>query len=460
MAHYSTYIVAPNIKTNSTAIAQLKQGLSKAGVECHANPAINIVTAILLWVNEVPFEAIMEEVGKICLGYTKIIIVNYGNNISELFQWNLFKAGISDFIEWKDDTALITQLSAKIKRWAAIDSIIESKAIKEKMIGNSVTWRCFLRKVIEAAYFTTSNILLSGESGTGKELTAELIHITDQRKEKGELVLLDCTTIAPELSGSEFYGHEKGAFTNAIYTREGSFALAHNGTLFLDELGELPLTMQAGLLRVIQEKTYKRVGSNTWRNTNFRLVCATNKNLQKEITEGRFRQDLYFRVASAVFTLPPLSERREDIPELVRFFLRQELDVVAAPAIDQSVMNLLLNKDYPGNIRELKQLVTRIAARYSGEGCITPGDIPEEELPKQETLKVAWNNQAQSLQQAIRLAIAGGKDLSGIKNDMANLAMEIALEDCEGNLKLAARKLNVEVRTLQYIRKRNNGAAV
>ena len=135
--------------------------------------------------------------------------------------------------------------------------------------------------------------------------------------------------------------------------------------------------------------------------------------------------------------------------------LRQELKLVAAPEIDNTVMNYLVSRDYPGNVRELKQLMARIAMRYTGEGFISIGDIPEDELPDIQHLKQAWNQQQQSMQQSIRLAIASGKDLLKIKNDIAMLAMEIALEDCGGNLKLAARKLNVEVRTLQYIRKRN-----
>src|SRR5690606_31880967 len=136
------------------------------------------------------------------------------------------------------------------------------------------------------------------------------------------LVILDCSTIVPELAGSEFFGHERGAFTGALITREGAFALADGGTLFLDEIGELPLHLQVQLLRVIQEGTYKKVGSNTWKSTRFRLICATNRDLSEEVKKGRFRADLFYRIASWTFHLPPLRERKEDILPLALHFLK------------------------------------------------------------------------------------------------------------------------------------------
>lgn len=140
-----------------------------------------------------------------------------------------------------------------------------------------------LRRIVEVACFTTSPLLLEGESGTGKELVARLFHHLDPREGKRDLIVVDCTTIVPTLSGSEFFGHERGAFTGAMSAREGAFAAADRGTLFLDEIGELPLTMQAELLRVIQEGTYKWVGADHWRKTSFRLVCATNRDLEAEL---------------------------------------------------------------------------------------------------------------------------------------------------------------------------------
>lgn len=447
--------VLPAGKSHHAVMKKIQSSLESKGVDCCQQTAAGAKAVVLCWTEKEPVKTITEQLQELCTCTSKIILLAIQHIVPDLSKWQLVQAGAHDIISWKDDGSATDFIVARLKRWQLINDMIASDIVQQTMIGTSNTWKKFLGKVIEAAWFTQHDILLTGASGTGKEMTANLIHALDQRNDKGELVVLDCTTIVPELSGSEFYGHDKGAFTNAIYTRDGAFAQADNGSLFLDELGELPLTLQAGLLRVIQEKTYKRVGSNNWFKTNFRLICATNRNLKEEICKGHFREDLYYRVASSVFTLPSLEERREDIPELVRFFLRQELKTVVAPEIDNTVMNFLVSRPYPGNVRELKQLMARIAMRYTGEGFISIGDIPEDELPDIQQLKQAWNQQAGSLQQSIRLSIASGKDLMRIKNDIALLAMEIALEDCGGNLTLAARKLNVEVRTLQYIRKRN-----
>src|SRR5262249_51814424 len=154
------------------------------------------------------------------------------------------------------------------------------------LIGDSPAWRRLVRRIVEVARFTDAAVLITGETGTGKELVARLVHALDPRTTKRKLVLLDCTTIVPPLSGGAFFGHERGASTGATPTRDGAFALADGGTLFLDEVGELPLALQAELLRVVQEGTYKRVGSNEWRETQFRLVCATNRELLEHAADA------------------------------------------------------------------------------------------------------------------------------------------------------------------------------
>lgn len=439
----------------SPLLATIQKKLGNEGIDFVRQPE-EAGVAIVVWADKLSVEMVIDYLQPLALMDIKIVLLTVNKTLSDVVKWQLRQAGAHEVLEWTKGEEVLLHITARLKRWAHVDALLSQDLVRNNLIGESYTWKCFLRKVIETAFFTSNSVLLIGESGTGKEMTARLIHELDQRKEKGQLVLMDCTTVVPELSGSEFYGHEKGAFTNAVYTRDGAFAMADNGTLFLDELGELPLTMQAGLLRVIQEGMYKRVGSNTWRKTNFRLVCATNRNVKEEIVHGNFREDLYFRVASSVFIIPPLRNRREDIPELVRAFLRQELNTIVAPEMDGAIMNFLVHRNYPGNIRELKQLVSQIVMRYAGQGFITMGDMPEEECPTPQQLQGFTASPQSSLHQSIRLAIASGKDLSRIKNDIAHLAMEIALEDCGGNLKLAARKLNVEVRTLQYIRKKNN----
>jgi len=189
--------------------------------------------------------------------------------------WSLLRSGASDLVRWDDRDPPARAIAARLERWAEIERLMRSDAIRRTLIGDSPNWIVVLRQVVEVAAFTQTSILLTGESGTGKELIARMIHGLDQRPGKGPFVVLDCTTVVPTLSGSEFFGHERGAFTGAVATRDGAFARANGGTLFLDEVGELPLTLQAELLRVIQEGMYKRVGGDTWRDTTFWLICAT-----------------------------------------------------------------------------------------------------------------------------------------------------------------------------------------
>src|SRR5262249_40812748 len=190
---------------------------------------------------------------------------------------------------------------------------------KNSLISGRASIHCIVSISARAVHVRSPNWLwapsanmrwtsLLGESGTGKEVVARLIHLLDSRPNKRDLVVLDCASIVPELSGSEFFGHERGAFTGALTERNGAFALANDGTLLLDEIGDLPLPLQVQLLRVIQEHTYKRVGGNKWCKTEFRLICATNRDLFDLIGRGAFRADLYYRIAGYICKLPPLRE--------------------------------------------------------------------------------------------------------------------------------------------------------
>ncbi len=359
----------------------------------------------------------------------------------------LLNLGVDDVLNWRSKFSLADILQARLQRWAVIDRLLDSDRVRNTLVGSSSVWQQTLRQVIEMACFTSAPALILGESGTGKELVARLIHDLDRRPDKQDLVLLDCTTIVPELSGSEFFGHEKGAFTNAISTRDGAFALADRGTLFLDEVGELPLRLQAELLRVSQEGLYKRVGSNTWKKTQFRLVCATNRDLLQEVEKGNFRQDLYYRLGACVIRLPSLRERRLDIPELAAHFLCEAFHTDLPPSLDPWVLNFLLTQDYPGNVRQLRQFIARISYRHVGRGAITIGDIPNgdrESFPSSET---AW--QENGFKDAIRHALVEGVGLKEIKRIAADVAMDLAIEASSGNLQMAAQRLCVTDRTLQ-----------
>jgi transcriptional regulator with PAS, ATPase and Fis domain len=191
-------------------------------------------------------------------GKVRIIAVPVDHQLNAGDSWSLIEAGAADVIHFSDIEKTSKYIKARIDRWHEVDRMMDSPWISDRVGGTSRVWRKKIREFVETAGFTRLSVLLMGESGTGKELVANLVHEFDPRKPKGGFVVLDCTTIMPELSGSEFFGHERGAFTGAVVQRDGAFALANNGTLFLDEIGELPLQLQAQLLRVIQEKSFKR----------------------------------------------------------------------------------------------------------------------------------------------------------------------------------------------------------
>lgn len=361
--------------------------------------------------------------------------------------WKLLQDGVCDVLSWDHPDRTACAVAARLARWQIIDTLVTSPEVQNTLVGQSRAALSVLRQLVEAAYFTDSTILLMGESGTGKELAARLIHSLDQRPNKGDLVVLDCTTVVPELSGSEFFGHERGAFTGAITARDGAFALANGGTLFLDEVGDLPLGLQGQLLRVIQERCYKRVGGNTWHRTGFRLICATNRDLKQDIGQGRFRSDLYYRIAGDLFTIPPLRHRTEDILPLARQFMSACSSGSDPPEFDEAVREYFMLRDYPGNVRDLKQLVAKIMRRYVGSGPITAGCLPEEERPRCGEDPLEWCNE--DFERCIRCAIARGIELKDIGRTAENVAVRIAVADEQGNLQRAAARLRVTDRALQ-----------
>jgi transcriptional regulator with GAF, ATPase, and Fis domain len=365
---------------------------------------------------------------------------------------NMLQAGASDVFAWDqlDDPAAV--VASKLERWEQIDHLImHSSEVRENLVGQSPAWISVLRRVVELARFTDGSALIVGESGTGKELVAKLIHRLDSRPDKRELVIVDCATIVPEISGSEFFGHERGAFTSAVAARDGAFALADRGTLFLDEVGELPIGLQAELLRVVQERAYKRVGSNAWKNTSFRLVCATNRDLLEEQARGRFRRDFYYRIASWTCRLPALRERREDILPLAQHFLRRLYPGRDPPDLDTAARDYLITRDYRGNVRELRQLVTRMAQRHGGNGPITAGEIAEEDRPAPASLAQGdWRGDGFAL--AIRRALSQGAKLREVSDAAIETAIQIAMEVEGSTLRRAAEKLGVTDRALQMRR--------
>lgn len=376
-----------------------------------------------------------------------LVLLTEGDPLVQKNPWQILRAGASDVLIWDHKSDLTSYITAKFQRWKEIDDLLSSALIQNNMVGHSRAWRSVLCQLIETAIFTTDPVVLIGETGTGKELAARLIHTLDQRRNHRDLVILDCTTIVPDLSGSELFGHEKGSFTGAISARDGAFALADGGTLFLDEVGELPLGLQIQLLRVLQEHTYKRVGSHAWQKADFRLICATNRELRSDVELGQFRKDLYYRIAHWVIRMPPLQERVEDIIPLVEHFMKQARPDQEPPGLDDKVREYFLTREYPGNVRDLKSLVFRVMARHIGSGPITIGDIPSDERPV-DTLD-GPDQLDPSIEQSIRRALASGLGLRDIKKLVEETTIRVVLEDQEGNLQRAARVLDVTDRTLQ-----------
>jgi formate hydrogenlyase transcriptional activator len=247
----------------------------------------------------------------------------------------------------------------------------------EQIIGASPALEKVLQQVQQVAP-TNSTVLIEGETGTGKELIARAIHNSSPRRERA-FVKLNCAAIPLDLLESELFGHERGAFTGAIAQKTGRFELADKGTLFLDEVGDIPPALQPKLLRVLQEQEFERLGSNRTHQVDVRLVAATNRNLTEMVKQGEFRSDLYYRLDVFPITVPPLRARREDIPALVAHFIQivgcrmtKQIDYVP-----QETMSALCSYDWPGNIRELQNRIER-AVILSKDGVLSnPLPMPE-----------------------------------------------------------------------------------
>ncbi len=378
----------------------------------------------------------------------KKILLNLNSDAIPFYiAWNWLQSGVCDVINSNKIKEVVELLINKIQRWKFIEHTLQSSRVSSQLIGSSQIWQDTLRQVIEIACFSDKPVLILGATGTGKELIARLIHDLDKRPHKEDLVLLDCSTLVPDLFGSEFFGHEKGAYTNAVSMREGAFGLANNGTLFLDEIGELPVSIQPALLRVIQEGTFKRLGSNKWKKTRFRLISATHRSLDQDRLTVPFRDDLYFRISTSIVKMPTLDQRRVDIPDLVNHFLCQFLKTDDPPKLDKHLLNYLVNRKYPGNIRELQQLTQRIAIAQAGGKWLTLGCLPQSEISSQNYDDQSWK--ANGYLDAIRQAIDDGIGLKEIKRVTGEVAMDIAIEKSAGKLPAAAKMLNVSDRMLQ-----------
>jgi len=279
------------------------------------------------------------------------------------------------------DNALAFQEIAALKdQLAKENAYLEEEARTEHNFGEIVGGSAALRQVlkqVETVAPTGSTVLIRGETGTGKELIARALHDLSSRRER-TFVKLNCAAIPTGLLESELFGHERGAFTGAISQKVGRFELAHQGTLFLDEVGDIPPELQPKLLRVLQEQEFERLGSTKTIKVDVRLVAATNRDLAAMVAESRFRSDLYYRLNVFPLVLPPLRERRDDIPPLVRHFTQRFARRMGRriETIPSTVMEALVQYPWPGNIRELQNVVERAVILSPGSSLLVPlGDL-------------------------------------------------------------------------------------
>ena len=269
------------------------------------------------------------------------------------------------------DQVLMEQEKARLE---AHSTYLLDEIRSDQNFGDIVGGSSGLKKVMEQVGLvapTDATVLITGESGTGKELVARAIHERSARREC-PLVKLNCSAVPEGLFESEFFGHVKGAFTGALKDKPGRFELADGGTLFLDEIGEVPLAMQAKLLRVLQEQELERVGDTRTRKVNVRVIAASNRDLKREVDEGRFRRDLFYRLSVFPIEVPPLRERPKDIGSLVAHFIRQSTRRMnrPEPQVTKAALDQLAEYDWPGNVRELQNTIERAIILWS-EGPLT-----------------------------------------------------------------------------------------
>jgi transcriptional regulator with GAF, ATPase, and Fis domain len=435
------------IGSGSSRVRRVVDALSAEGIAGSASGA----TLGVVLIDEITDDVVSFVRGVTVEGDQRVLAVVVGDGDPGAPScWRLLAAGAGDVIAWDRSDQPAADVSARLQRWQAVDELMAAPMVRDTLVGSSPAWRRVVRQIVEVAHFTSLSLLVTGESGTGKELVAHLVHALDTRRDKGDLVVLDCTTVVPSLSGSEFFGHERGAFTGAVSQRLGAFGAADGGTLFLDEVGELPLQLQAELLRVIQEGSYKRVGSNTWHSTRFRLICATNRDLAEEEQRGAFRRDFYHRIAAWRCHLPSLRDRARDILPLAEHFVRQGHPGHSPPGFDPEVSAFLSERSYPGNVRELRTFVERILQRHVGQGPITVGDVPDDERPDSEPGAI-WRS-GHSLETGVQHALAAGASLKEIADMARDTAIRLAVAQEGGSLQKASRVLAVSDRALQLRR--------
>lgn len=349
--------------------------------------------------------------------------------LTKPFDVNEVKLAVKMAMREKVKEAEISALEKDIARWYD----------PYEVVGEAPAWNKMLQMTERAAAARDTTIMLYGESGTGKELVARFVHSRSQRATE-PFVPIHCAAIPEQLLESELFGYEKGSFTGADKSREGCVETADGGTLFLDEIGEMPQSMQSKLLRFLQDHQFTRIGGRKPRQADVRVVGATNKDIRKGVREGWFREDLYYRLNVIPVSIPPLRERKDDVPLLAEHFLKQfrtEHNIRLAAFSDRS-MEMLQDYHWPGNVRELRNLIERLVVLYGDESEIKPQHLPSE---------INGENKNGGLETI-------GKPLPmNLETEVATLEKELitrAVKAADGNLSQAALLLETTRRRLKY----------
>ena len=339
-----------------------------------------------------------------------------------------------------DEVLLVVQRAIEHRRLTREVFTLKQQVVgdpRDIMIGHSAPMQN-VYKTIGRVAGSDATVLVTGESGTGKELVAQMLHRTSPRRD-APLIAINCAALTETLLESELFGHEKGAFTGAIAQRKGRFEQANKGIIFLDEIGEISAATQKKLLRVLQERTFERVGGNVPVRIDVRVVAATNKDLLHEATAGSFREDLYYRLNVINIHMPPLRERKDDIPLLVAHFLgKHRKRGGKEPRIAETAMQALLDYDWPGNVRQLENTIERAAVLAQGE-LIGPEHL---------VLSDSSGAQEQFLTAALERLLDQGRGLESLLGDLRQRFIALALDRSGGDRSAAARLLHAEEATL------------
>jgi transcriptional regulator with PAS, ATPase and Fis domain len=359
--YISLYVIIPFIFMGFTIFSAIVSfHLTQYGVSHRSDPAQLIFWFILI------FSILAYAAGFFLVRFILKPIERFIENASKLS--SLAGSKNRRKKDWSVDK--LQEFTSVFDQVTSVLSRIDARHFFPNIIGESVAIRGLLSLIKKVAP-TDSTVLILGESGTGKELVATSIHENSARKHK-PFIKLNCAAIPEELLESELFGHEKGAFTGATQFKPGKFDMANEGTIFLDEIGDMPLSLQAKILRVIQEQEFYRVGGSRTIKVDVRFIASTNKNLEKMVQEGTFREDLYYRLNVFTLHLPPLRERREDIPLVVDYFLQ---NLPKKVEISSVALQMLMAFSWPGNIRELKNTIES-AAVIAENGYIEPAQLP------------------------------------------------------------------------------------